>query len=182
MTSKVTELEGCVLGIVWEMDSCTPYAIRKVFQGSPNPHWSGSAGAIYPLVRRLESGGLLRVREDYTGQRRRELYKLTAKGLCALRSWVGPEVSDWSVTIPVDPLRLRVRFLGVLQSSRRTEFLAHAEHQLLVQIKEAEKECRSLDAEKDPFSYLLARGVAKIARARLAWIREATELLVERRP
>ena len=88
----------------------------------------------------------------------------------------------WSVTIPVDPLRLRVRFLGVLQSSRRTEFLALAEHQLLVQIKEAEKECRSLDAKKDPFSYLLARGVAKIARARLAWIREATELLVKRRP
>ncbi len=179
MSNKVTELEGCVLGIVWELDSCTPYAIRKVFQGSPNPYWSGSAGAIYPLVRRLEIAGLLRMREGYTGARRRELYRITAKGLRVLKSWVGPVVSDWSVSIPVDPLRLRVRFLGVLESSRRIEFLEHAEEELLVQIKEAEREYKAMDAQKEPYLYLQSRGVARIARARLAWIREAKVLLAD---
>ncbi|MDH3215155.1 MAG: PadR family transcriptional regulator [Candidatus Krumholzibacteria bacterium] len=177
MATKLTELEGCVLGLVWEMGTCTTYAIRKVFQRSPNPYWSGSAGAIYPLVRRLESSGLLRAREDYTGQRRRDLYEVTARGLRELRSWVGPRVLDWSVSIPVDLLRTRIRFLGVLKSPERAEFLANAEQQLLRQIREAEKECRSLEATKEPYPYLVARGVAKIARARLSWIREATALL-----
>ena len=177
MKKKLTELEGCVLGLILEMDTCTTYAIRKVFQRSPNPYWSGSAGAIYPLVRRLKQRNLVRSREDYTGQRRRDLYELTAEGMRSFRSWLGPRVPDWSVTIPVDPLRTRVRFLAALKPSERAEFLANARQQLLAQIKDAETEFKSFDPTEDPYRYLVARGVAKIAQARLTWIKEATELV-----
>ena len=50
--TDTTELEAAVLGVVWQDGPCTPYAIRQHFLESPAPRWSGSAGAIYPLVRR----------------------------------------------------------------------------------------------------------------------------------
>ncbi len=177
MKKTLTELEGCVLGLIWEMDACTTYAARKVFQKSPNPYWSGSAGAIYPLVRRLEKRNLVRASEDYTGRRRRDLYALTAEGLRSFRSWLGPHIPDWSVTIPVDPLRTHVRFLGALKPSGRAEFLANARRLLVKQIKDAKTEFKSFDPQEDPYRYLAARGVAKVAQARLKWIEEATELL-----
>lgn len=177
MATKMTELEGCTLGLIWETGTSTIYAVRKVFENSPNPYWSGSAGAIYPLVRRLEDRDLVRAREDYTGQRRRVLYELTAKGLRSFRRWLGPRAPDWSVTIPVDPLRSRIRFLGALKPSDRAEFLANAERHLKAQIKEARTRFKSFDPGEDPYRYLVPRGVAITAQARLTWIREAMELL-----
>ncbi|HZE88705.1 MAG TPA: PadR family transcriptional regulator, partial [Verrucomicrobiae bacterium] len=66
----LSELEGATLGVVWSEQPCTPYAIRRVFQTSPSPFWSGSAGAIYPLVERLETRGLVRAEATMTGRRR----------------------------------------------------------------------------------------------------------------
>ena len=177
MAIKLTELEGCVLGLIWERGTCTTYAVRKVFLNSPNPYWSGSAGAIYPLARRLENRGLVRAREDYAGKKRRVLYDLTPKGMDSFQLWLGPAVPDWSFTIPVDPLRTRVRFLGALSQPDRAEFLALARQQLIVQIKDAETAFNSFDKKVDPYRYLVARGVASIAQARLAWIEEVTNLL-----
>jgi DNA-binding PadR family transcriptional regulator len=128
-------------------------------------------------MRRLDSGGLLHAREDFTGQRRRALYEITQNGLKVLRSWVDPSALDWSATVPVDPLRIRVRFLEVLSPLRRSAFLSNARDQLRIQIENAETECKSFDPAKDPCPYLVARGVARIARARLAWIKEVCELL-----
>jgi DNA-binding PadR family transcriptional regulator len=56
-------LEGCVLGILWERGPCTAYAARKVLRESPSPYWSGSAGAVYPLLARLEGRRLVRAFE-----------------------------------------------------------------------------------------------------------------------
>jgi hypothetical protein len=41
-------MEGAVLGLMWASPG-TAYEVRRVMQHSPNPSWSGSAGAIYPL-------------------------------------------------------------------------------------------------------------------------------------
>jgi hypothetical protein len=48
--NKLSEIEGCVLGLLAVDGPATPYAIRKVFLESPNPQWSGNAGTIYPLA------------------------------------------------------------------------------------------------------------------------------------
>jgi len=175
--AKLTELEGCVLGLVWELGSCTPYAIRRVFQASPNPQWSGSAGAIYPLVRKLDELGLLKSRADSTGERKRTLYSLSSKGQKLLRAWLRPPVLESAVSIPLDPLRIRVRFLAVLSKTERATFLAQAEEQLVEQGRDARREHQGFDREEDPYSYLIARGVEKLAQARLGWIREVRALL-----
>ena len=68
MPRTTSELEGAVLGVIWQEGPCTAYTIRKQFVASPSPQWSGSAGAIYPLVRRLEKKRLLALTpEQYVG-------------------------------------------------------------------------------------------------------------------
>ena len=66
---ELSELEYVVLGVVRQEAPCTPYVIRQVFAHSPSSYWSGSAGAIYPLVRRLERRGLLESTERRRGSR-----------------------------------------------------------------------------------------------------------------
>jgi hypothetical protein len=105
------------------------------------------------------------------------LYHLTQSGFDALRTWLGPEIPAWSVTIPVDPLRTRVRFLGALEPADRVTFLRAADRALAVQIEDAEREAGRFDPGQNPYAYLVPRGVASVARARREWIREAADLL-----
>jgi DNA-binding PadR family transcriptional regulator len=119
----LTELEGCVLGIVWSQGPCTAYAARRVFLDSPSPYWSGSAGAVYPLLVRLEDRGLVRARAHSLGLRASRRFGITPPGRRMLERWLGPPLPDWILGIPMDPLRTRMGFLGALpaqeQSARR---------------------------------------------------------------
>lgn len=79
----------------------------------------------------------------------------------------------WSVSIPVEPIRTRIRFLGVLNAAERKAFLESARAELLTQINEAEAKAENFDKIKEPFRFLMPRGVVMMAKARLAWIDEA---------
>jgi DNA-binding PadR family transcriptional regulator len=169
--TKLSELEACVLGLVWADGPCTAYAVRRVFQLSPSPHWSGSAGAIYPIVERLKTRRWIRSRPHATGRRRSRLYEITPRGLVRLRQWLGPPLPEWAAAIPADPLRTRLRFLGALPTARRNTFLAEAEARLQEHLKVLKRDFRRR-RDQDRFSRMMARGAVRMVQARLAWIRE----------
>lgn len=125
-----SELEGFVLGLVWQLGPCSPYEIRRHMQASPSSQWSASAGAIYPLLRRLETLGLARSKAQQTGKRRRREYELTSRGLAALRAWVGPPLAQEAVTVAHDPLRSRARFLDALEPTARGAWINAARRAL----------------------------------------------------
>src|SRR5215472_782767 len=83
----VTELEGAALAVIYRLGACTPYRVRLDFQSSRSSEWSGSAGAVYPALRRLDAAGLLRAGQ---GARRRGsvLYTLSPAGRRALAGWL----------------------------------------------------------------------------------------------
>lgn len=174
---KLSELEGCVLGLVWAGGPCTPYAIRQIFLSSPSPHWSGSAGAIYPLVRRLERRRLLRSETQATGRRRSRLYALTPAGTRALQAWLSPPLPEVAVGVPADPLRTRLRFLEALPQARRRAFLADARARLHRHLRLVQADCRKRRASGDRFDYLMARGALHQMRAREAWLREVARAM-----
>ncbi|HVT58215.1 MAG TPA: PadR family transcriptional regulator [Thermoanaerobaculia bacterium] len=118
-----TELECFVLGLIWQRGWCSPYDVRAHMARSPSTQWSASAGAIYPLVRRLEREGLLASRVASTGRRLRREYQVTAGGVRTLRRWLGPPLPAEAVTVSYDPLRSRARFLGVLASAERAAWI-----------------------------------------------------------
>src|SRR5882724_11662398 len=101
---NLSELEGAVLGHVWANGPCTAYFIRRIFLDPQSPYWSGSAGAIYPLVKRLGAGGLIRSIEQMTGLKPSKGYVLTAAGRKSLHGWLRP-LKDLVVGAPPDPLR-----------------------------------------------------------------------------
>src|SRR5258708_33164491 len=110
---KLSEMEACVLALTWSNGPSTPYALRQVFLKSPSPQWSGSAGAIYPLVKRLERGKLIRSSPHSTGRRKCKLFALAAAGSRTVEKWLEPAVPDWGTGVPADPLRTPISFLGL---------------------------------------------------------------------
>ena len=173
-----SDLELVVLGIVWKMGPLTPYAIRKEFLTSPTPHFSGSAGAIYPLVRRLEDDGLLRSSPTRTGRRRSRQYRTTASGTAALKSWFRPPLPDEDAGAPFDPIRTRIYFLQAMPRSQRRVFLddALAAMQRQLPIVRADEQ-RYLEAG-DTFSRLASRGIRQSLESRIAWLQSVRRTLI----
>lgn len=121
-----SELECFVLGLIWQIGPASPYELRRHMQSSPSTQWSASAGAIYPLVQRLQRAGLLASEAKRDGKRRRREYRITSKGLAVLRAWIGPPIGAEAVTVAHDPLRSRARFLDVLPEGERRAWIAAA--------------------------------------------------------
>ena len=168
----LTELEGAVLGTIRLKGPCTPYAVRREFRSSLTPYWSGSAGAIYPLIRRLEGQGLIRSADGTTGRRRSKRYSLTPGGREALRRWLGPPLADRTLGVPPDPLRTRMRFLGALPPKRKMSFLTQAQRWLPAHLAQVEKESERYRRAGALHAHLMALGAVRVLRARLKWIRE----------
>lgn len=170
----LTELEGAVLGAVQLEGPCTAYAVRKVFQRSPSTFWSGSAGAIYPLLERLELQGLLASTVVPRGAARRKTYTLTRAGRTALRRWIGPPLPDRLAALQADPIRTRIGFLASLSPAGRRAFLEAAEAQIAMEI-ELTREYGDARKETAPFEFAASRGLVAVHRARLRWIRGMLE-------
>jgi len=179
--TELSELEGATLGIVWDIQPCTAYAIRRVFLTSPSPSWSGSAGAIYPLVERLSKRGLVVSEAFRTGRRPGRQYTITPAGLETLRAWIGPPIQPWVSGVPVDSLRTRVRFLAALPPGKRDRFLADALAGIDIAIRAVDRDARLRLAEKNVMGHAVGRGALLTLRARRAWLREVRALTSGRR-
>ena len=173
---NITEIEGGVLAIIGIKGPCTPYLVRKEFQQSPTPFWSGSAGTIYPLIERLTRGKLISETSQPNDIRGSKLYILTDEGKKALKQWLNQPTSPTVFGTPPDPLRSRIEFLGFLTPQERKSFLAEVRTELEKHLKDVIKNSE----ECDPSNYfyeLSTRGSVFAAQARLDWIVEISEIL-----
>jgi DNA-binding PadR family transcriptional regulator len=173
----LTDLEGCVLGLIHVLGPCTAYGVRREFIDSPSPYWSGSAGAIYPVIERLRRRGWIRSNARATGRRRHRLHSLTPAGLAALRAWLHPPLSDLVIGVPSDPLRTRLQFLGALSRAGRAEFVAEAARRMTIHLEVVERDLARRRLAGDLYGLLVARGARAALRARQAWIRDVARAL-----
>ncbi len=170
---RLSELEGVVVGMLWSMGPKTAYSIRQAFLKSPNPHWATSAGTIYPLVKRLHQRGLIRSERHATGKREGLMYEATPNGMKALKRWIGPTPPPVATAVPIDPLRLRIRFMGVLSDKERKSLFAASRRDLKKSIQWMETEGTKMRNDKDPFLYLAFRGSIMTNKSRLTFLDEA---------
>jgi DNA-binding PadR family transcriptional regulator len=168
---EATELEGCVLGIVWAWGPCTAYVIRKVFLDSLSPYWSGSAGAIYPLVARLEGRGLLVSRAEPRGGKSRRELTITPEGVATLHTWLLP-LPEWTGPVPVDPVRTRMFFLGALSPAEQEAFLADAEAKARGAAEALRKEHETHVQKAEVWEARATRGAVRVQEARIKWLAE----------
>jgi DNA-binding PadR family transcriptional regulator len=175
-SEPISDLAAFVLGLVWQHGPCTAYAVRRLLLDSPSAQWSGSAGAIYPLLERLTKRGLVArplVRGD--ARRRREL-TVTPEGRRELKRWIGPPLGGGAITVTADPLRSRARFLGLLTPRERAVWL-EAASEALEEVMAVVRRWDSQYGETDTsaggrYLKLLTRHAELETAARKAWLRE----------
>jgi DNA-binding PadR family transcriptional regulator len=160
-----------ILGVVGLFGPCTGYRVRQVFLQSLSPYWSGSAGAIYPALRRLDRLRLIEQADDHTTRRPSKLLSLSPAGSKALVKWLKPPLSR-AALMDVDPLRTRVRMLGLVPAAERRRFVTSA----CKQLAELERDARALLRESqqgdDPFHTLVCKGAVDTLRTRHRWLKE----------
>ena len=174
----LTELDQCVLAVVWREGPLTAYGVRTVFRESTTAGWSSSSGSIYPAIRRLIAAGLV---DGGTAKDRRgtQALAITAAGRAALKRWLTDLAPELGSATP-DPIRTRAQFLTALNSEGRTDFIARSRTVTTQAITELEAHAERIRG--DPGQRLdLIGTVGSIGelRARLAWLELALTILGE---
>ncbi|MHA6724056.1 hypothetical protein [Sphingomonas sp. RS2018] len=100
----MTELEGAILSEIHHRGAGTAFQVRRAFQTSPSLEWSGSAGAVYPAIRRLTAHGFIAAATEIAGRRTSTL-TLTRNGVVKLDTWIC-DVRR-AAGLGLDPFRLR---------------------------------------------------------------------------
>lgn len=172
-----SELECFVLGLVWQLGPCSPYAVRRHMQDSPSTQWSASAGAIYPLMQRLEDEGLLKSSEKNTGERKLREYRISARGKAVLKKWIGPEFSEDVITPSHDPLRSRARFLQLLTPAERKAWVKAAEAALEEISNRVDAWHKAQRELLGPAADIMTRSGKRDVASRKAWLNDIKKLL-----
>ncbi len=123
--ADLTELEGLLLAKVAQSAPITAYELKESIAAAPSRFWSGSAGAIYPAVKRLQARGLLIPQNASVGRRKAVAYGLSREGKAAFRGWVTD--LERAIDPGVDPLRLRMLYVDLLPTEKRKAFLSRVE-------------------------------------------------------
>jgi DNA-binding PadR family transcriptional regulator len=182
MRDELTELEHCVLGVIWHGGPMTAYEVASTFSMSLSPYWSGSAGAIYPVVKRLQKRKLLQARMRAWKGSRKAMLSTTRAGEDALRAWIAPPLPAEAGAPAFDPVRTRVYFLDVLPAGEREAFLDEAgrvvKEQLRLNIRQREENERN----GQELEALGALGAIYELRARQQWLRAVRKHLLGAKP
>ena len=174
MNKNDSLLGFALLGLLYGQPQ-SGYDLRKVFAQTAMGSFSDSPGAIYPALGRLEERGLVRgAVEESKSLRKRRVFKVTAKGLAALRAWLKQPVMRDDVVRRIDELMLRFAFMGeVMGTERKMSFLREYD-ELLSKYVPSLKEFHKTQAGKMPMSARLAfeSGIEEY-EARLRWARSS---------
>ncbi|MFG0258029.1 MAG: PadR family transcriptional regulator [Phycisphaerales bacterium JB043] len=170
-------MEYCVLAVIWRRQPCTGYTVRKVFLGSFSSAYSGSAGAIYPLLGRMVKNGYLSAESAQTGKRKSVMHSLTEEGHRALCDWLceRPKPDE---TVGLDPVRVKLRFLGAIPRERRPEVIDTLLEQMRASLREIEEYSSDPEGEfaDDPFFHQAFRFAREMHGMRIEWLEQHRDL------
>lgn len=124
----LTELEGAILAEIHNGGHETAFQVRRAFAQSLSLEWKGSAGAVYPAVRRLRERKFIAASAARDGRGARPL-RLTDAGKAALTEWAcDPKLAT---SVGLDPFRLRAGVWTSLDAKRRKKLFAALRTEIL---------------------------------------------------
>ena len=120
----LTTLAYALLGLIHQAP-LSGYALMMTFQTTPMRQYSGSPGAVYPALRKLEQAQLIRGKVEHRSSLRpRRVYHVTANGGAMLRRWLAPAVTVDDVARREPELMLRFALMeGLLARPEVSRFL-----------------------------------------------------------
>lgn len=162
---NLTELEGAILSEIQHRGHDTAFQVRRAFQTSPSIEWSGSAGAVYPAIKRLRSQGYIQGEPTNDGRATVRL-SLTDTGQATLMIWACD--ARRSTSVGLDPFRLRSGIWRLLSPDRKRLTLSMAAKAIEANVAYLQQYLPSLDKVEAARVELSLR----IQHVRLEWISE----------
>lgn len=159
----LTELEGAVLSEIHHRHNHTAFKVRRAFQTSPSIEWSGSAGSVYPAIRRLIDSGLIASTPITTGRKGNAL-AVTPEGVRTLEHWICDPLRASSVGL--DPFRLRAGLWATLDPAARSDALSHLKLAIDDDLKRL---CATLDT-LDPVERARSEWSIRLQKMRAEWL------------
>jgi PadR family transcriptional regulator AphA len=154
----------------------TGYDVKKIFTTIAGHFWQASYGQIYPLLKKLNSQGLVKHQIKKPNRRlAKNIYSLTAQGKERLRQWLRSpvDIQPWRIEIL---LRLFFgRQVPVAENIRQVEIYRLHKQEELIQLEEIGRYLRE-NCAKDPDQpyYLLTVNYGKkVVQACLEWCEES---------
>lgn len=161
----LTELEGAILSEIEHRGQQTAFQVRRAFQLSPSSEWSGSAGSVYPAVKRLVARGLIDAKASGDARATKKL-ALTPVGRDALHHWA--TAPSRAKNVGIDPFRLRSGIWLGLQRQERLRLFETLRKALLADIDALQAEAARADDVEAPRLLLNIR----LQKDRLRWLEE----------
>lgn len=179
--APANKTQYAILGVLRMIPGSSGYDIKKFCDQTIAHFWQENYGHIYPVLRRLETEGLIRGETERTaGNPPRNIYFVTEKGRGALEDWLrsAPERQP-----PRMELLLKL-FFGGLMPFEQVIAMIEKGRQYYRQLIETYAEIeRKTPAEKTraedqyPFQLATLRFGLSNARAGLDWCEETLETL-----
>ncbi|HXH62152.1 MAG TPA: PadR family transcriptional regulator [Fimbriimonadaceae bacterium] len=166
---RLSHLGYIALGVVAQFEPCSAYRVMMAFQTSGSSYYSGSAGAIYPLLRRLAAEGLVSVEKKRHGKRERKTYSVTKEGMAQFRRWTLTIDPKDDVAFLVDLIRTRVSLLSSFPKADRKKFFVSARQQVAAHIDDIKRMLKDGD-ELTECDIAAVEGVLASEEARLKWL------------
>jgi DNA-binding PadR family transcriptional regulator len=185
MTDRsLTGFEQVLLGLIVDEPS-SGYALKAFLTATPASVYQPSSGALYPALKRLERGGLLRSGLAVAaGRRQRRVYHATVAGLAAHLAWVRQPVQPQTIAQDLGLHLMRFVFIAGLLPNREVlvflDSLADALDALVAELERFSVAVRAGAATGagDAVHSVLAldHGIA-VHQASLAWARRTRHAL-----
>lgn len=163
-------LELAVLGLLKEQP-LHGYALRKLLTQRLGAFWRVSFGSLYPTLRKLErTGSIERVRDEDGGRRRRQVYRITAKGEQQFLSLLEPgEASGWDE----EKFPLRLAFFRYLRPETRIRLLERRRAELVQRLGDSRTSLERAEADgTDGYVVALIRHGVERTAADVTWLDE----------
>lgn len=169
-----TVLAYALLGLLHQQPR-SGYDLRKIFESTPMAHYSGSPGAIYPALRRLEQKSLIIGKLDQTHARRpRQVFRPSSSGKRAFRKWLALEPQRSDVVWSLDELKLRFAFHNYLDSDAATcDFLQRFISEVEGYRKELQRQLKMLPSDTTVNGRLALESGIELYGAHGRWARKA---------
>jgi DNA-binding PadR family transcriptional regulator len=171
-----TTLGYALLGLLHQ-EPRSGYDLRKIFETTPMGHCSGSPGAIYPALRRLEQQGLIEGQVDHTTSLRpRQVFRPTETGTEMFQKWLARDVQRDDVIWRLDELMLRFAFHSFLESNTASrKFLTGFVAEVNGYIKELRQQLKMVPTETPIHGKLALESGVELYQAHRRWARKALE-------
>ncbi len=171
--ARTSQTELAVLGAL-SVEPMTGYRLRAAITDTLGHFWHESFGQIYPTLNALEAAGLVQ-REGTTGS---GAFHITAAGEARLRDLLAEPFSPPPAR---DPLLLRLFFARHVAPELTRERLTQALDAAVSRSEEFARVRAEIEEQPKPADaiyWLITLSAGEhAARARIAWLREALELL-----